>query len=202
MSRSDKREKIMRAAEKLFTSRRFHQITLDDIVHEARVGKGTVYKHFKDKDDLFFQVATSGFDEMCDLLRREVPRDAPFAEQLLHVCVSVSAFFASRRQLFRMIQAEEARIAWCHGKIREQWASKRRALLAAFSDILRHGVAEGIVRSDVPPELLATFLMGMLRTRSRSTDTEETENPDYRFVVELFLHGAGRREPVAEIGNG
>jgi len=202
MTRSDKRHQIMRAAEKLFTSRRFHEITLDDIVREAHVGKGTVYNHFKDKDDLFFQVATSGFDEMCDLLRREVPGDAPFAEQLLHVCVSVSAFFASRRQLFRMIQAEEARMAWCRQSVRERWTAKRRKLVVLLCDMLRRGVAEGVVRSDVPPELLATFLMGMLRTRSRDTDSEETDKPDYRFVVDLFLHGAGRREPVASSGNG
>ena len=200
MARAGKREQIMQAAEKLFTRRRFHEITLDDIVQEAHVGKGTVYKYFKDKDDLFFQVATSGFDEMCDLLRREVPGEAPFAQQLLRVCVSVTDFFDRRRQLFRMIQAEEARMASCRGNMREQWTAKRHALAVVLSDILRKGVAEGVVRSDVSPELLAAFLMSMLRTRARDTGTEATERPDHQLVVELFLHGASRREPVVVSG--
>ena len=44
----------MRAAEKLFTSRRYHEISLDAVVQEARVGKGTIYRYFQSKDDLFF----------------------------------------------------------------------------------------------------------------------------------------------------
>ncbi|RPI59812.1 MAG: TetR/AcrR family transcriptional regulator, partial [Planctomycetaceae bacterium] len=65
----DKRLQIMQAAEKLFTSRRFHEVTTDDIAKSAHVGKGTIYNYFKDKDDMFFQMATNGFDELCDLLQ-------------------------------------------------------------------------------------------------------------------------------------
>ena len=106
----------MQAAEKLFTSRRFHEITLDDIVHEAHVGKGTIYTYFKDKDDLFFQVATSGFGELCALLRRRVAGDAPFRQQLLQACKAATAFFEGRRQLSRMIQSEDARMCLCSGR--------------------------------------------------------------------------------------
>ena len=38
MARSSKREQIMRVAERLFTSKRLHEITLDDIVREACLG--------------------------------------------------------------------------------------------------------------------------------------------------------------------
>ena len=71
-TRPDKRLAIMQAAESLFTSRRLHEITLDDVAREAQVGKGTIYRYFQDKDDLFFQTATQGFDELCDLLQQRV----------------------------------------------------------------------------------------------------------------------------------
>ena len=40
MIEQDKRQRIMQAAEKLFSSRRFHEITTDDVAREAKVGKG------------------------------------------------------------------------------------------------------------------------------------------------------------------
>ncbi|MCE5277346.1 MAG: TetR/AcrR family transcriptional regulator [Planctomycetaceae bacterium] len=195
MARRDRRQEIMDAAEKLFTTRRLHEITLDDVVKEARVGKGTVYLHFKDKDDLFFQVATSGFDQMCALLRRNVPKDAPFPRRLLGACGQISEFFLRRRQLFRMMQSEDARMYWCKGAIRDRWLQSRRSLVAAVADIIAGGVSEGSVRPDVAPEALAHFLLGMLRTQAR--DLEDMFKPAHarKLAVELFCNAVRPADP-------
>jgi AcrR family transcriptional regulator len=192
MAKRDRREAIMRAAEKLFTGPRFHETTLDHVVEEAGVGKGTVYRYFENKDDLFFQTATRGFDEMCELLVRKVPEEAPFADRLLSACVEISAFFKRRRKLFRMMQSEEARMHWRRPEIRERWLARRRRLVSAVAGILRQGVRGGKVRHDVRPDILAAFLLGMLRARARDmTDVPERER-SLKRVVDLFLAGAGR----------
>ena len=185
----DRREMIMQAAERLFTSRRFHEITLDDIVQAAHVGKGTVYTYFKDKEDLFLQAAMSGFDEMCGLLRRSVPGDAPFEQQLRQACDTIAAFFARRRQLFRMIQSEDARMSLCRGSTHEQWVEKRRELVDAVGRIMARGQAEGKARADLSPEALAKFLKGMLRTRARKLDDVNAQVGN-NLLVDLFLNGA------------
>ena len=197
MGRTDKRALIMKAAEKLFATRRFHEITLDDVIREAGVGKGTVYRHFRDKDDLFSQTATSGLDELCELVRSELSSEAPFREQVLSVCEAISGFFGRRRQLFRMMQSEDARM-FCHkGRLREAWRSQRRKVIAAVAEVLARGVAEGDVRDDVPVEVMATYLLGALRTRARDlADASETAR-SYALLVDLFFHGAGRRKDQA-----
>ncbi len=200
MPRRDRRREIMAAAEQLFTRRRYHEITTDDIAAAARVGKGTIYRYFKDKEDLFFQVATSGFDEMCELLHRKVPEDAPFREQLLSACSEIPRFFERRKQLFRMMQAEDDRMQWCEQAMRERWTARRRKLVAAVAAILRKGVREGQVRTDVPPELLANFLLGMLRTRGRDLADAPPRLRRDELIVDLFIHGAGRASnPVASV---
>ena len=68
----DKKQRIMQAAEQLFRTHRFHEITLEEIAREAKVGKGTIYLYFSDKEDLIFQAAITGFDEMCGVLRQNV----------------------------------------------------------------------------------------------------------------------------------
>jgi AcrR family transcriptional regulator len=199
MARPNRREQIMQAVEKLFTSRRFHEITLDDVAHAARVGKGTIYRYFQDKDDLFFQTATSGFDDLCDLLRRKIPNNTPFAEQLVSACVEISGFFKRRRQLFQMMQAEEDRIYWFTGTIRDRWMEKRKNLVAAVAEIMSKGIGEGKVRDDIPAEVLANFFLGMLRTRARDLSNSQGVMQRHGLLVDLFCRGATR--PPETAGN-
>lgn len=187
----------MQAVEKLFTSRRFHEITLDDVAQGARVGKGTIYRYFQDKDDLFFQTATSGFDDLCELLRRKVPENNPFVEQLISACAQISGFFNRRRQLFQMMQAEENRMYWFKGTIRDRWMAKRKKLVAAVAEIIRKGVAEKKVRTDIPAEVLATFLLGMLRTRARDLPNNPEAMQRHELLVDLFCRGASLLEENA-----
>ncbi|MFA6135273.1 MAG: TetR/AcrR family transcriptional regulator [Phycisphaerae bacterium] len=190
MAKSDKRQLIMQAAERLFTNRRFHEVTTDDVAREAGVGKGTLYQYFHDKDDLFFETANSGFDEMCDLLRRKVPETAPFGEQLLGACMEISSFFGRRRKLLRMMQSEEARLSVFNGPLHQRWMDKRKTLISALAAIVARGVEQGQVRPDVPTEVLASFLLGMLRTRAADLHDADEQFRKYEWVVELFRHGA------------
>jgi AcrR family transcriptional regulator len=48
-----KLQRIMDAAADLFAERHYHEVRMDDIAAKARVAKGTIYLHFKDKDDLY-----------------------------------------------------------------------------------------------------------------------------------------------------
>ncbi|HUT61086.1 MAG TPA: TetR/AcrR family transcriptional regulator [Phycisphaerae bacterium] len=194
MPRHGKREQIMQVAEKLFASKRFHEITLDEIVREARVGKGTIYTYFEGKDDLFLQVATSGFEDLCDLLQRRVAESAPFREQLRQACQAVSAFFAGRRHLFRMMQTEDARMSLCRGRMHERWTQKRQLLVESLGKIFRRGQTDGLVRQDLPAETLAVFLLSMLRTRARDLRKDGGTVGDGP-LVDLFLYGAGQPAP-------
>ena len=201
MAKRDRRAEIMRAAEKLFTSRRFHEITLDDVARQACVGKGTIYRYFENKDDLFFQTAMQGFDDLCGLLAEKVSGKAAFAEQLLAACRQISGFFRSRRQLFRMMQSEEVRMHGFHGRMRERWIEQRKNLISAVAGIIRIGASEGEMRSDIPAEALASFLLGMLRTRARVlANLPESARP-LELVVDLFCHGASKSQPIGQMTN-
>jgi AcrR family transcriptional regulator len=197
MPREDRRRQIMQAAEKLFSSRRFHEITTDEVARAAGVGKGTMYRYFKDKEDLFFQTAMAGFDELCELVHQRVAQAEPFPEQLLSACREIVEFFDSRWQLFRMMQAEEFRLALTKGAVYERWLEHRKKLIVAVAEIIRCGVSEGQIRGDVPPEILANFLMGMLRTRARDLEDAPAAVRRLELVIDLFCRGAGKGEAVA-----
>ena len=123
--------------------------------------KGLFIDFFSNKDDLFFQTATSGFDELCDAVLVKKSPTKRFTDQLLSICAEIEQFFSQRRQLFRMMQIEEARVIWGQESMWGLWLSRREKLVKAVSEILDDGVTEKKIRSDVPTTVLADFLLGI-----------------------------------------
>jgi hypothetical protein len=100
-----------------------------------------------------------------------------------------------------MMQSEEYRMHWCKGELRSLWTIRRKRMASAIADILRRGVKEGAIRQDVPAEVLAGFLLGMLRMHARDLAEARGVSRSLGIVVDLFLRGAGgtaqRSEAVA-----
>jgi AcrR family transcriptional regulator len=193
----DKKQRIMQAVEQLFRNRRFHEITLDEIARKADVGKGTIYLYFSDKEDLIFQAAIAGFDEMCRLLRQNVGESAAFRDGLLHMCETISAFFKKRRPLFRIIRSEGERAMERTGSgLRQRWQQRRKTMTEGVAAVIAKGVVSGEIRRDIPPEILAEYLLGMLRTRSWELNDRPEPLRSHALLVDLFMKGAGLRGKV------
>jgi AcrR family transcriptional regulator len=192
----NKRLRIMQAAEQLFRTRQFHEIALDEVARVADVGKGTIYLYFSDKEDLFFQTAVAGYDEMCKLLLENVANESTFGETLLQTCTTISDFFRRRRPLFRMILSEGARALESGGGLRKRWLEHRKSMREAVAAIIARGIASGDVQSGLPAEVLAEYLLAMLRTRAwELEDQPETVRSD-ASIADLFIHGvAGPAAP-------
>jgi TetR/AcrR family fatty acid metabolism transcriptional regulator len=186
----DKRQRITEAAVRLFRKREFHEITLDEVATEADVGKGTIYLYFSDKNDLFFQTAVAGFDELCERLRASAAEGASFRDRLVQTCQTISDFFRKRRPLFRMIMSEGERALGRGASLRQRWLERRKKMTAIVTEIVAHGVESGDVRADVPAEILTEYLLGLLRTRSWELEDQPESLRTLGSVVDLFINGA------------
>lgn len=193
MGKPEKERRIVRAAERLFTRRRFHEVKMDDVSRVAGVGKGTIYRYFKDKDDLFLRVVTSGFGELCGLLEETASGDLPFRAQLTGVVSHICDFFVRRRPLMRVMHSEHARLAAAKGAMRGAWTRRRRKLTRVVSEVVRRGAACGEVRRDIPADALAAYLLSMLRSHLRRDRPARSRRRIVAEVIEVFLHGAKAR---------
>jgi len=179
----------MVAAERLFKSRQFHEITMDEVARVAGVGKGTLYLYFADKDDLFFQTAVAGFDDMCELLRRRPVTGGSVQHELQQACETITAFFRDRRPLFRMMLAEGERALGKGGGLRQRWNQRRKSMTQAVAEIIVRGVRRRQVRDDIDAKVLAEYFLGMLRTRANELDRLGDSAGGQRALVDLFVHG-------------
>ena len=55
---------ILRSAESVFSGHEFHAAAMDDIARRCGVGKGTLYRYFSSKDDLFLAVVREGLERL------------------------------------------------------------------------------------------------------------------------------------------
>jgi AcrR family transcriptional regulator len=62
-------QRIIDAAAKLFAERHYHEVRMDDIAAKARVAKGTIYLHFKDKDDLYRALTLDNLRKLSERIR-------------------------------------------------------------------------------------------------------------------------------------
>jgi AcrR family transcriptional regulator len=74
-------EDILCAAFDLFAEHGIESVTIDMIAEKAEVGKGTIYKHFSSKNDIFAILIIRQGHELLDLLD-SVPKNAPVLVQI------------------------------------------------------------------------------------------------------------------------
>jgi len=208
MSKENRRRRIISAAERLFTEKRFHEVKMDDVASFAGVGKGTIYRYFKDKDDLFLNTIVSGNDELCELLRQNIKKDSPFIEQLFQLCVQIGGFLARKSRLFRIMDAEGSRMFRYRKEIRRRLDKHYKEMVSVVAETICKGVDAGEVRRDIPCEVLALFLLGMLFTLSHKAGMMPASARRYDVIVDIFYNGVcgakekGKRQVLMKKGVG
>lgn len=194
MAGNDKRKQITSAIERLLGRFQLQEITTDDIANEAQVGKGTIYRYFEDKDDLFFQAASAGFVELCLLLEQWVGAEGPVRAQLVQAAEQISSFFLKRRQLLRMMHVEDDKSRWENGERWRQWQERRGKMVSAVARIMKRGIERGDFRDGLDPDVMATYFLGMVRARNRDMTQFSDSDRDLESLVDLFYRGVRRLE--------
>ncbi len=186
---SDKRRKILKTAEDLFARGRYHEVTLDDICTTAHVGKGTIYRYFQDKEDLYYQVILSGLEELVESAREVARADEDPREGLRHVVGCITDFFVKRRALFRLMHSEELRGSSRKRKLWKQWRQKTDALVEVLAEFIRKGCQTGLYSTEFEPRAAARLLKGMLRVATRHHDEMPGGTHWPSAIVDLFEKG-------------
>uniref|UniRef100_A0A832A1D9 TetR/AcrR family transcriptional regulator n=1 Tax=Desulfacinum infernum TaxID=35837 RepID=A0A832A1D9_9BACT len=100
------KERILAAAQEVFSQKGFHQATMDEIAERAEVGKGTIYRHFPSKESLFHQLVHIRLKELEAEAERILDSDddvLSMIEKYLHIYFE---FFDRNQGLYRVMVHE------------------------------------------------------------------------------------------------
>jgi AcrR family transcriptional regulator len=176
-------EPILEAAARLFGVRRFHEVRMDDIAAEAAVGKGTLYRYFSDKEELYLVLVERAAQQLHDRVAAQVEPVPGALDRLVALVDTTIAFFDENPHLFDLIlRAEVLRgpnFPWQRAR-----AEYNEIAARIFADARQHG--EFTVDD---PDFATAMLFGGMRHVIRFGKRPRPEGLGRR-VVEAFLHGA------------
>jgi AcrR family transcriptional regulator len=182
-----KRHRILQAAAAEFAERGYSGASLNRIIGQAGISKGAAYYYFDDKADLFAAVLSHGWDALLSDTRLDIDgldADAfwPALERGyggLVERVRLQPWLIAVGQLLyhRPLSPESARM------VEAEFAGVRRWLHA----LVLHGQRLGVIRRDVPAELLLVVLMAALEAADRWV-VEHPEALDSSSDAELAPH--------------
>jgi AcrR family transcriptional regulator len=185
-----KKRRILVAARRLLIERDFPDIVLDDVAKSAGVAKGTLFLHFKNKEELF----SAAFADMADSLGLEFEALAKTelkGKEMLAAAAKVLLNHFDRNRDFIGLGA--GRMPNCGAKSREMLTEKWLSNRALLEKLIGQASSDD-GRSLRDPEYIAGAFIGLCRSAAvgrllRGRDGAFERESDR--VVNFFLDGSG-----------
>lgn len=193
---TDRADRILDATGALLLRLGYRKVTIEDIAKQADIGKGTVYLHWRTKDQLFsalmLRESISLLEELLDRLR-----DDP-AEIIPHRFVRASFLATLRRPLLMAVLTGDTELL---GKLKDGPLRSQEVLAnERYYDLM---IRHRLLRDDVPNLIYAMkaaaagfYLIDNLDPDARSLDPEAKADA----LTHTIRHGfepAGTPDPAA-----
>ncbi|MBW1802666.1 MAG: TetR/AcrR family transcriptional regulator [Deltaproteobacteria bacterium] len=160
---SRNREKIFRAATRLFWQRGYKGTSLNDIAKTARVNKGTIYYHFKNKMAILFEITVSAIYEIITLAQPIVEADIEPVEKLDALIDNHIRWLVSHPGRVGFYTLNKLNLT---PKFFSDYLNTRNAYVALFQKVIDEGVEKGTfypINSHCDALFVVTFLNSLVQ---------------------------------------
>ena len=190
--KTERKNQILQSAARLFSSRRFDEVLMDDIAQEAGVAKGTLYGYFPDKEELYFAVIFEGISDLNTRLRARVEKDTSPEEKLREMMHALVSFSRQNRFFFKLMSIEDSKSEKGRGENRRRWRDERGKQMHVIEQVLQSGVEKGVfcIRD---LRLEAGILRDMVRSSITNSDGSASIEELVEVIMGIFLHGVKRK---------
>ena len=193
-SAADKRERILKAAIRVFARKGFYSTRVSEIAKAAGVADGTIYLYFKNKDDVLISIFQDRITKLLELLSAALAEPRSFEEKL-HMCIDLQlGLLGSSRELAEVITVN---LRQSSRLLKQFGAPLFGRYLETIARVFEEGQAQGIVRSDLSARVLARALWGALDAIALGWalggGDENTLKRGAQHVASTFLEGVRAR---------
>ena len=163
--REERAERILEAAAELITRWGYSKTTIDDIAKKAGVAKGTIYLHWKTREDLFQALMEREDLLLVEDIKRRMVGDPEAGT--LHGMMKYSMLAILKRPLIKAVILNDTDLLgqWSRREAATEAYAQRLAAYLNYFEFLRD---RGLVRTDIPFKeqsyMLSTIAMGYLVT--------------------------------------
>jgi len=189
---SYKRQSIQEAVIRLICREGLKSVTMERVAREVGIAKGTVYLHYRDKQELLDEVKSSALAPMMHKVEQILRTDGPADQRLRDASLAYLSYFDEHRDLFRVL-IYEREVMRVQGS--RYQSTRYQRLVHEASRVIGEGVRTGAFRDVDPHNVAAMFVEAMfalMNQRLRSEKPAPVEQ-DASLIGDLFIHGLERR---------
>jgi len=187
-----RRADILDVATRLFAKRGYPSTDVQVVADELGVGKGTVYRYFPTKRDLFLAAVDRGMDRLDDAIEAGVAEVDDPLEQIAQAVRVYLGFFDGNPEIVELVIQERAEFK---DRAKPTYFEHRDANIGRWKKLLHGLMAAGRVR-DIPVEritdVLGDLLYGTLFTNYFAGRRKSFEE-QARDILDLVFQGLLRR---------
>lgn len=178
--KEQRKNAILDVAEKLFFSKGFDSVSMEEIANEVELGKGTLYLYFKNKDSLFFAITLRKMREAHEIVVEYTKLKVSGREKSILIGERCSKFIQENQEFYRMLCANGPKLFRKKGnkdKVAVMEQTKEEILM--MRDVYKEGMDDGTIRNDIDP-LILSFIITLL------TNSTICMDPCFKKILKDF----------------
>jgi AcrR family transcriptional regulator len=143
MKKGEKRKlELLQIAYKMFISKGYENTSVDDIIREAGIAKGTYYYYFESKEQTLEEVISMMIDKEIETAKQIVSAPIPVPQKMVGIITSIRPSSEEGAIEDALLRPENIIM---HSKIKKQLIEKVNPLLC---EVVKEGIQEGIFACD------------------------------------------------------
>lgn len=185
---SAKRRTILNCAIDVFARCGFRNADVQVIADDAGVGKGTVYRYFGNKEDLFLATVDAAMKRLEEYYYAAVDGIDDIYERIRVGAFAYTDFFGRHPELMEIMIQERAEF---RGSVPDTHLMYREKNRAGFEAFLKQAIAEGKIRPLNVKETVnayANMLFGIVLTGCIEGSARKIRQTT-KHAVEIFIEG-------------
>ncbi len=189
-----KREKILKAAIKVFARDGFYNAKMEEVARRAGVAVGTTYLYFENKDDLMISIFEEEMVPIINAMRREIAGQATATEKLTTFVRVHLSFVEKDPDMAHLLEVE---MRQCSKFIHGYHGGRFKEYLDLIAAILVEGQIAGEFESSISPTIFKQIVFGAVDqiatnyTVSRARRINLNQAADQ--IVQVLLQGITKK---------
>ena len=154
----ERRNQILDAATLIFSERGFSRANTDEIAKKANIGKGTLYRYFKNKKDIFFSVVDRGLSKLKEKILKEVEKAKNPLKKIERAVKAYLSFFEENRNFVGMLIHEQSSF---RKRIAKRYFEHYYGNVKRIRQTFKSGIEQGLIK-DMDMDSLISVYASML----------------------------------------
>ena len=183
-ARGEARERLLDEATALFLTRGFADVSMQEIADAVGVTKAATYYHFRNKEDLFEEVARQAINQFWEGIIAHSRTQGPLRDVLL----GIVRFARASLESVSLSLIDDVR-RHCSPEAQQRLLTEHPTPERELQALFRRAIAAGEMRPVDVEAVAEMFLAMMLALSQRGHTTRQPQPGDDELLIDVLLHG-------------